>query len=96
MATVKRLGRPSGLIAAIVAGPLLATAVAPAASASGDCLAWFGSRGDGICMGYSNGSPTYVGTPNVGVYGPGGVSSGVGLVTGPLLPGQTINIPVAP
>ena len=90
--------RPSAaLTLALVAGPVLAVAFAPTVSASGDCLAWFGARGDGICMGYSSGSPTYIGTPNVGVYGPnGGVGSGIGLVTGPLLPGQTINVPLAP
>ena len=47
--------------------------------------------GDGICLGYSNGSPTYIGTPDVGVYGPNG---GLGVYTGPLLPGQTINTPI--
>ena len=84
------------LIAGLATVPALAVALAPSALATGDCLAWFGARGDGICMGYSNGSPTYIGTPDVGIYGPNGVNSGIGLVTGPLLPGQTINIPLAP
>ena len=60
-------------------------------SAEGQCLAWFGSRGDGQCMGYSNGTPTYIGTPNMGVYGPNG-----GIYSGPLMPGTTINQGLSP
>lgn len=69
-------------------------ASAPLASADGQCLAWFGSRGEGQCMGYSNGTPTYIGTPNLGVWGPG--YGGVGIVTGPLMPGTTINQGISP
>ncbi len=49
------------------------------------CLAWYGNKEDGICLGYSNGNPTNIGTP-FGTYGPNGSS---GISTGPLLPGQT-------
>ncbi len=78
-----------------VAGVLAVVPLAfPAAAvAEGKCLAWFGARDEGICMGYSNGNPTYIGTPSVGVYGPGG---GLGVTTGPLLPGQTINQGINP
>ena len=69
-------------------------ALAPTASAAGDCLAWYGSRGDGICLGYSNGTPTYIGTPALGVWGPGYGNNIPGMSTGPLLPGQTINTPI--
>lgn len=49
--------------------------------------------------GYSNGTPTYIGTPQGGYLGPGyGVGvpgyGGIGVTTGPLLPGQTINVPI--
>lgn len=72
---------------AAVAAPVLGTFSTPQAAASPNCLAWVGSRDDGQCIGYSNGSPTYIGTPNFGVYGPGG---GLGITSGPLLPGTTI------
>ena len=67
-----------------------ALAAAPMASATGQCLAWFGSRDDGQCIGYSNGSPTMIGTPQLGAWGPG-YGNGLGVSSGPLLPGQTIN-----
>ncbi len=79
------------LAAGVLAGAALAVPVltGPATStttATGQCLAWFGSRDDGQCIGYSNGAPTYIGTPNMGVYGPNG-----GFYTGPLVPGTTFN-----
>jgi len=75
---------------AAVAAPLLAVAGAPEVSASPNCLAWVGSRDDGQCISYSNGSPTYIGTPNFGVWGPG-YGNGLGISSGPLMPGTTIN-----
>ncbi|MGI9124150.1 MAG: DUF7155 family protein [Mycobacterium sp.] len=87
----------AGLAVASLAVPVLsALNSAPAIhSAEGQCLAWFGSRDDGICMGYSNGSPTYIGTPQLGVFGPG-YGNGLGITTGPLLPGQTITQGINP
>ena len=73
----------------------LGTAAVPEVTATGQCLAWLGSRDDGKCIGYSNGSPTMIGTPNVGVWGPG-YGNGLGVTTGPLLPGQTINQGINP
>ena len=84
------------IAAAALAAPALAALVAPGATANattGECLAWFGSRGDGICMGYSNGSGTTIGTPDLGIYGPG---YGLGVTSGPLLPGQTISQGISP
>ena len=46
-------------------------------------------------MGYSNGTPTYIGTPAFGVWGPG-YGNGLGITTGPLLPGQTFNQGINP
>jgi hypothetical protein len=56
------------------------------------CNAYFGSRNDGICLDGPEPQVSF-GIPPVTV-GPtdGG---GPGLSTGPLLPGETINIPVA-
>jgi hypothetical protein len=91
---VRRFAVAGALAVGALAAPALlalGTSSTPANSATGKCLAWFGSMGDGICLGYSNGSPTYIGTPDVGVYGPNG---GLGVYTGPLLPGQTINTPI--
>lgn len=75
---------------AAVAAPTLGMATTPEISASPNCLAWVGSRDDGQCIGYSNGSPTYIGTPNFGVWGPG-YGNGLGITSGPLMPGTTIN-----
>lgn len=89
---VRRLLASGAMAAAAIAAPVLMSVGATTAlSADGQCLAWFGSRGEGQCMGYSNGTPTYIGTPNLGVYGPGG-----GFYTGPLMPGTTFTEGLAP
>ena len=91
-----RVAAAGALAVAALAVPVLATSGhsgAPVNSATGECLAWFGSRGDGICMGYSTGNGINVGTPDVGIYGPG---YGFGVSTGPLLPGQTFNQGINP
>jgi hypothetical protein len=81
--------------AAAVAVPLYAataTDAAPEITAGPPCLAWFGNAEDGKCLSYSNGNGVNVGTPDVGIYGPNAGSNpggGVGIVTGPLFPGQT-------
>ncbi len=68
-------------------GALASTDAAPQVTAQpGGCLAWFGNQEDGNCMGYSNGDGISVGTPNVG-FGP----FGLGVYTGPLLPGGTFS-----
>ncbi len=98
MASVSRgrLAVAGALAAAALAAPALAVlGTSATASAEGPCLAWFGSRDEGMCMGYSNGSPTYIGTPALGVWGPG-YGNGLGITTGPLLPGQTITQGIRP
>ncbi|MCB1288240.1 MAG: hypothetical protein KDB47_11180 [Mycobacterium sp.] len=95
---LRRFAVAGGLAVAALALPALAAVGGtgtPQTSAEGQCLAWFGSRGDGICMGYSNGNPTYIGTPYLGVFGPG-YGNGLGITTGPLLPGQTITEGLSP
>lgn len=83
----------------LAGGALVGAAVAmlgaPAAAATGNCLAWIGSRNDGRCIAYSNGSPTYIGTPQFGVFG-SGAGNGLGIVSGPLLPGTTISQGISP
>ena len=64
------------------------TDATPQVTAQPACLAWFGNKDDGHCMGYSNGSPVYVGTPEVGFFGDG-IGIGIPIQTGPLLPGTT-------
>ncbi|TDO07426.1 hypothetical protein EV580_6395 [Mycobacterium sp. BK086] len=94
----RRIAAAGAIAVAAAAVPALAEITAPTASASpgGTCLAWFGSRGDGQCLSYSNNNVS-VGTPQFGVYGPDAGSmpgGGIGVTTGPLLPGQTISIPL--
>ena len=98
---IRRLAAAGALAVAALTGPALAVlgTTSTTDTATGQCLAWYGSRGDGICLGYSNGTPTYIGTPQGGYLGPGyGVGlpgyGGIGVTTGPLLPGQTINVPI--
>ena len=97
MATANRVRRVAAgaLAAATLAAPIAVLGTSATATAEGPCLAWFGSRDDGICMGYSNGNPTYIGTPALGIWGPG-YGSGLGITTGPLLPGQTITQGISP
>ncbi|BDX31432.1 hypothetical protein TUM20985_19790 [Mycobacterium antarcticum] len=89
----RRLVTAGALAVAAVAAPL-AVAFASTTSDSVDaapCLAWYGNKEDGVCLGYSNGNPTNIGTP-FGTYGPNGTG---GISTGPLLPGQTWRQPVS-
>jgi hypothetical protein len=81
-------------VAAVPALAALTDSSTSTTSATGTCLAWVGSRNDGQCISWSNGSPTYIGTPQVGLGGPNSGSPGLGITTGPMLPGQTINIPL--
>lgn len=96
-ANTRRVAAAGVLAAAVLAVPVLAAfgSTASDSVAQGQCLAWFGSRDEGQCIGYSNGAPTYIGTPNLGVWGPG-YGNGLGVVTGPLMPGTTINQGLSP
>ncbi|MCB0931639.1 MAG: hypothetical protein KDB71_07030 [Mycobacterium sp.] len=93
-----RWAAAGALAVAALAGPVVAALSVPAVpevSATGNCLAWFGSRDDGQCIGYSNGSGTTIGTPNFGIWGPG-YGNGLGVTSGPLLPGQTFTQGINP
>lgn len=90
-----RILAAAALAAAALAAPLLGFAAAPEVSATGNCLAWVGSRDDGQCISYSNGNPTYIGTPNFGIWGPG-YGGGLGVSSGPLMPGTTISQGISP
>jgi len=79
-------------VAAAAAPAIVAVVVpdaGPSTSAQPPCLAWYGSRGDGICLSYSNGNGVNVGTPEI-AWG-GSDNPGPGVTTGPLLPGTTIS-----
>lgn len=70
---------------AAVAAPFAASMLtaSDAGQPLGQCLAWFGNKEDGHCLGVSNGNGINVGTPEFGLdQGSGAVS------TGPLLPGR--------
>jgi hypothetical protein len=92
-----RLVSAGALAVAAVAAPLaisLSTGAGQAV-AGPSCLSTVTTNGsDPVCVGYSNGNPTSVGTP-WGVYGPNGGTgvggyNGGGLISGPLLPGRTL------
>ena len=85
-----RLAAAGALTVAAVAAPIaIALTGAASVTSAEPCLAWYGSRDDGICLSYSNGYPVDVGTPG-GIYGPGG-----NWQSGPIIPGQTWNRPIA-
>ena len=94
---------------AAVAAPFYAAISTPeATSTQAACLAWLGSKADGVCIGNSLGSqtPTLNGTglgptsPGPGMGGIGVGTPGVGIgnggfYTSPLLPGTSVNVPLA-
>jgi hypothetical protein len=94
----RRLIAVSAFAVAAAAGPAFAATMISTAAPQdyqaypGQCLAWFGNQEDGKCLGYSNGQPINAGTPSIGSFGPN--QNGIGVNTGPLLPGQTINQPI--
>lgn len=93
--TMRRIATAGALAVAAAAVPVLAVLGSSLTfSADGTCLAWFGSRDDGQCLSYSNGQGVNLGTPSVGYGGPNSGSPGWGVTTGPLLPGQSISLPV--
>ncbi len=87
-------------VVAAAAAPAYAVFSTPDAAndqAGGRCLAWLGSMADGQCIAYSNSNgagSVNGGIPPVAIGGPN--SGNPGLSTGPLFPGQTINVPLAP
>jgi hypothetical protein len=95
-----RLVAAGALAVAAVAAPIaiaLSSGNAAEAVAGPPCLAWFGNQEDGVCLSYSNGNGVNVGSPGIGVYGPESGSlpgGGIGVNTGPLLPGQTWTVPI--
>jgi hypothetical protein len=84
---------------AAVAAPFAASALttidgSDAVALPPGCLAWFGNAEDGKCLGYSNGNPVVGGTPEFG-FGNDNGTSGPNFSTGPLVPGRTIDQPLA-
>ncbi|MDT5190715.1 MAG: hypothetical protein QOI28_2966 [Mycobacterium sp.] len=87
-----RVVAAGALAVAAVAAPIaisLSIGNAAQSVAGPACLAWYGNKEDGVCLSYSNGNGVNLGSPDLGVYGPNSGAS-----TGPLLPGQTWNVPV--
>ncbi len=80
---------------AAAAAPLVAFSAAGSQSsvqAQPACLAWFGNKEDGKCLSYSNSGGGSGGGLN---FGSPGISVGSnGIQSGPLLPGQTWNVPM--
>ncbi len=79
---------------AAVATPLaIAMAGGAGETVAAPCLATVTTNGsDPVCVGYSNGNPTNIGTPNFGTFGPNG---NLGVSTGNLAPGQTWRQPLS-
>jgi hypothetical protein len=91
---VHRLVAAGALSVAAVAAPIAIALTSAAPASAGPCLAWLGNKEDGNCLSYSNGNGINVGTPDLGIYGPNSGSmpgGGIGINTGPLLPGTTWN-----
>ncbi len=94
-----RLVAAGALTIAAVAAPIaIALTSAPISQAGPECLSTGSFNGRPMpCLGYSNGNGINVGTPDIGIYGPNSGSNpggGIGVSTGPLLPGRTWNIPI--
>ncbi|GAS94007.1 uncharacterized protein RMCC_0973 [Mycolicibacterium canariasense] len=91
--SARRLVVVGAFAVAAAAAPLAALSAAGSQSsvqAQPACLAWFGNKEDGKCLSYSNsggGGGVGFGSPGISV-GSNGVNSG------PLLPGQTWNVPI--
>lgn len=102
MASMQRARRTvavGAFVVAAAAAPAYAALSTPEAAApqASNCLAWLGSKIDGKCISWSNGGglgQVAGGLPPVAVGGPN--SGNPGLRTGPLFPGQTINVPLTP
>ncbi len=92
----RRIAAVGALALAAAAVPVMAElsfAGSSTSVATGNCLAWLGSRDDGQCISYSNGNGSSIGTPGVAVGG-SNTGGGLGVSTGPLMPGQTISVPL--
>ena len=108
MGSTRRMAAVGAFAAAAVAAPLYAALSTPEpVSTQAQCLAWLGSKADGVCIGNSLGSqgPTLNGTgvgpssPGPGMGGIGVGTPGVGIgnggfYTSPLMPGTSVNIPL--
>lgn len=92
---VRRFAAVGALAVAAAAVPamvVLADSGTSTSTATGRCLAWVGSMNDGQCISYSNGNGINVGSPSLGAYN--GNNPGLGVNTGPMMPGQSISIPL--
>lgn len=95
-------GRRPVVVGAVVVAAATVPAIAALTSEAGApdrpvaaCLAWLGSKNDGTCISWSNSSGAggaSGGSPQIGVGGQG--SNRAGVSTGPLFPGNTINVPL--
>lgn len=91
---VHRFVAAGALTVAAVAAPIAIALTSAASADAAPCLSWFGNKEDGVCLSYSNGNGVNVGTPDLGLYGPNSGSlpgGGIGINTGPLLPGTSWN-----
>ena len=85
----RRLIAAGAFAVAAVAAPFAASVLATSGGSDTSalppgCLAWFGNKEDGKCLGYSNGDGVTVGTPEFGFDG----DDGAGISTGPMFPGR--------
>jgi hypothetical protein len=109
MGNTRRMVAVGAFAVAAVAAPFYAAISTPEApSAQAGCLAWLGSKADGVCIGNSLGSGSGATLNGTGI-GPGTAGSGGGvgfgspgvgignggIYTSPILPGTSVNIPLA-
>ncbi|MCX2711657.1 MULTISPECIES: hypothetical protein [unclassified Mycolicibacterium] len=92
--SARRLVLVGAFAVAAAAAPVVALSAAGSQSsvqAQPPCLAWFGNKEDGKCLSYSNSGS---GGGGVGFGSPGISVGSNGVNSGPLLPGQTWNVPI--
>lgn len=91
--SARRLVLVGAFAVVAAAAPVLAlSAAGPQSSVQAQpaCLAWFGNKEDGKCLSYSNSG----GGGGAGFSSPGISVGSNGIQSGPLLPGQTWNVPL--
>ena len=81
----RRIVAAGAFVVAAVAAPFAASVLSgnDADRPVAQCLAWFGNKEDGHCLGVSNGNGINVGTPQIGLD-----QGGPAFSTGPLFPGR--------
>jgi hypothetical protein len=85
-----RLVAAGSLAVAALAAPIAIALTSAEPSGVAQCRAYFGNIEDNVCLDGDSGNSFTIGTPQFN----GGNGPDAGFTTGPLLPGQTWNVPI--